>query len=186
MPHLMPQHTRPRQHRAAFSKKRYRGLISVFVHWRHVLWDCGVIAWTVDKVSTHDWHACCGRSRSSRGWRSCRATTHGWRRSCLPRRKQSSRSAALWLPRSAHPSFGPISPACMYLQSCHGMLDRQARHSCTSLQISTWTLLPMQIVQLQQKAGTSDDKLQRLEASEQRLKDRVSQLERSLEVRPCC
>lgn len=40
----------------------------------------------------------------------------------------------------------------------------------------------MQIVQLQQKIGTSEDKLQRAEASEQRLKDRVSQLEHSLEV----
>ena len=40
----------------------------------------------------------------------------------------------------------------------------------------------MQIVQLQQKIGTSDDKVQRLEISEQRLKDRVRQLEKSLEV----
>ena len=40
----------------------------------------------------------------------------------------------------------------------------------------------MQIVQLQQKLGTSDDKVQRLELSEQRLKDRVRQLEKSLEV----
>ena len=40
----------------------------------------------------------------------------------------------------------------------------------------------MQIVQLQQKISTSDDKVQRLEASEQRLKDRVRQLEKSLEV----
>ena len=39
-----------------------------------------------------------------------------------------------------------------------------------------------QIVQLQQKVGTADDKAQRLEASEQRLKERVRQLERSLEV----
>jgi hypothetical protein len=40
----------------------------------------------------------------------------------------------------------------------------------------------MQCVQLQQKICTSEDKLQRAEASEQRLKDRVSQLEHSLEV----
>ncbi len=44
----------------------------------------------------------------------------------------------------------------------------------------------MQIVQLQQKIGTSDDKVQRLEASEQRLKDRVRQLEKSLEVLHHC
>jgi len=44
----------------------------------------------------------------------------------------------------------------------------------------------MQIVQLQQKIGTSDDKVQRLETSEQRLKDRVRQLEKSLEVLHHC
>ena len=40
----------------------------------------------------------------------------------------------------------------------------------------------MQIVQLQQKVSTADDKAQQLEATEQRLKERVRQLERSLEV----
>ena len=40
----------------------------------------------------------------------------------------------------------------------------------------------MQIVELQQKLGSADDKAQRLEAAEQRLKERVRQLERSLEV----
>ncbi len=39
-----------------------------------------------------------------------------------------------------------------------------------------------QIVQLQQKVSTADDKAQRLEAAEQRLKERVRHLERSLEV----
>ena len=43
-------------------------------------------------------------------------------------------------------------------------------------------LLAMQMVQLQQKIGTSEDRILFLETSEQRLKDCVSQLERSLEV----
>ena len=45
-------------------------------------------------------------------------------------------------------------------------------------------LLAMQMVQLQQKIGTSEDRVLFLETSEQRLKDCVSQLERSLEVMP--
>ena len=40
----------------------------------------------------------------------------------------------------------------------------------------------MQMVQLQQKIGTSEDRILFLESSEQRLKKCVSQLERSLEV----
>ena len=43
-------------------------------------------------------------------------------------------------------------------------------------------LLAMQMVQLQQKIGTSEDRILFLETSEQRLKNCVSQLERSLEV----
>ena len=41
----------------------------------------------------------------------------------------------------------------------------------------------MQMVQLQQKIGTSEDRILFLETSEQRLKNCVSQLERSLEVK---
>ena len=44
----------------------------------------------------------------------------------------------------------------------------------------------MQMVQLQQKFGTSEDRILFLETSEQRLKDCVSQLERSLEVMLAC
>ena len=43
-------------------------------------------------------------------------------------------------------------------------------------------LLAMQMVQLQQKIGAAEDRILFLETSEQRLKNCVSQLERSLEV----
>ena len=68
------------------------------------------------------------------------------------------------------PSFNLSKWAMFWITS---ILQPDLRQDC---------LPAMQMVQLQQKIGTTEDRILFLETSEQRLKDCVSQLERSLEV----